>query len=157
MNKSKTILAMLLLTTLTLWQLASAQQAAPNVQTLRGADTAEKDQAPDEKPNAGKDPGSQKRITRTFAGQPPLIPHTVESLDSITLDGNSCLSCHGPDNYKYANAPKVGNSHFLDRDGKKLADVSPRRHECTACHIPQTDAKPLVQNTFKSAVTPKKK
>lgn len=157
MNKSTMILPTILFTMLALWQLALAQQAAPKVQTLRGADTAAVDQAPEDKPYAGKLPGSQKRIARTFTGQPPLIPHTLETLDAITLEGNSCLACHGPDNYKYANAPKVGDSHFKDRDGKKLTEVSPRRHQCTTCHVPQADAKPLVQNTFRGVVEPKKK
>ena len=29
-----------------------------------------------------------------------------------------------------------------------LADVSPRRYFCTQCHVEQTDAQPLVENTF---------
>ena len=37
----------------------------------------------------------------------------------------------------------------MDRDGQMLADVSPRRYFCTACHVPQADAQPLVDNTFK--------
>ena len=155
MNKFTTIL----LATLALapWQPASAQQAAPKVQTLRGAGTADKDQAPEDKPYVGKAPGSQKPIARTFTGQPPVIPHTVEDLDVITLAGNPCLACHGPASYKYVNAPKVGDSHFKDRDGKTLTEVSQARYQCTACHVPQADAKPLVQNTFRGVVEAKKK
>ena len=155
MNKSTTILLATL--ALALWQPASAQQAAPKGQTLRGAGTADMDRAPEDKPYVGKAPGSQKPIARTFSGQPPLIPHTVENLDAITLEGNPCLACHGPANYKYVNAPKVGDSHFKDRDGKRLTEVSPARHQCTGCHVPQADAKPLVQNTFRGAVEAKKK
>jgi cytochrome c-type protein NapB len=29
-----------------------------------------------------------------------------------------------------------------------LADVSRRRYFCTQCHVPQTDARPLVGNSF---------
>ncbi|MFZ1045029.1 MAG: nitrate reductase cytochrome c-type subunit, partial [Pseudolabrys sp.] len=36
--------------------------------------------------------------------------------------------------------------------GQVLADVTPRRYFCTACHVPQTDAKPLVDNTFEDMV-----
>jgi len=153
MNKSTTIF----LATLALWQPASAQQAAPKVQTLRGAGTAAMDQAPEDKPYVGKLPGSQKPIARTFSGQPPVIPHTVENFDAITLEGNPCLACHGPANYKYVNAPKVGDSHFKDRDGKRLTEVSQARYQCTACHVPQANAKPLVQNTFRGVVEAKKK
>ena len=155
MNKFTTILLATL--ALGLWQPASAQQAAPKVQTLRGAGTADKDQAPEDKPYVGKAPGSQKPIARTFTGQPPVIPHTVEDLDVITLAGNPCLACHGPASYKYVNAPKVGDSHFKDRDGKILTEVSQARYQCTACHVPQADAKPLVQNTFRGVVEAKKK
>ncbi|MEK7438145.1 MAG: nitrate reductase cytochrome c-type subunit, partial [Pseudomonadota bacterium] len=38
-----------------------------------------------------------------------------------------------------------------------LSEVSPARYQCTACHVPQVDAKPLVQNTFRGAVEAKKK
>ncbi|HEY4580008.1 MAG TPA: nitrate reductase cytochrome c-type subunit [Candidatus Acidoferrales bacterium] len=155
MNKSTVILLATL--ALAVWQPASAQQAAPKGQTLRGANTDDADKAPEDKPYVGKLPGSQKPIARTFSGQPPLIPHTVENLDAITLEGNPCLACHGPANYKYVNAPKVGDSHFKDRDGKRLTEVSPARHNCTACHVPQADATPLVQNTFKGVVEAKKK
>ena len=34
------------------------------------------------------------------------------------------------------------------REGQMLADVSPRRYFCTACHVPQADTAPLVGNTF---------
>ncbi|MGD8350279.1 MAG: nitrate reductase cytochrome c-type subunit, partial [Gammaproteobacteria bacterium] len=30
-----------------------------------------------------------------------------------------------------------------------LSDVSPRRYFCLQCHIEQTDAEPLIENTFK--------
>jgi len=146
---------LILLATLALWQPASAQQAAPKVQTLRGTGTADIDQAPEEKPYLGKLPGSQKPIARTFSGQPPLISHTVENIDAITLEENTCLACHGPANS--LNAPKAADSHFMDRDGKKLTEVSPGRHQCTSCHVPQADARPLVQNTFKGVVEAKKK
>ena len=69
--------------------------------------------------------------------------------DEITLEENQCLTCHGPDVYKKKNAPKIGDSHFLDRDGKKLATTSALRHNCVQCHVPQVDAPPLVENSFK--------
>ena len=40
------------------------------------------------------------------------------------------------------------NRASRDRDGQILADVTPRRYFCTACHVQQTDARPLVPNTF---------
>jgi cytochrome c-type protein NapB len=46
----------------------------------------------------------------------------------------------------------ISITHFMNRDGQVLADVTPRRYFCTACHVPQTDAKPLVDNTFEDMV-----
>ena len=43
----------------------------------------------------------------------------------------------------------ISVTHFVDRDGQVLATVSPRRYFCTQCHVPQTDAKPLVENDFR--------
>ena len=37
-------------------------------------------------------------------------------------------------------------SHYMDRDGNFLAEISPRRYFCEQCHVVQFDAKPLVEN-----------
>lgn len=89
---------------------------------------------------------------RNYEKQPPLVPHQVEK-EQIDLKTNTCLKCHSDKNYQEAKAPKLGDSHFLDRDGKKLDQVSGRRWFCTQCHVPQEDATPLVENTFKSGAT----
>jgi len=148
MNKPASILLAVL--GLIVWQPVLSQQGSSSVQTLRGADAAASDQAPVERPYAGQAPGTQKRIARTFSNQPPLIPHTIEGVDTLTLEENACLSCHGPENYKLINAPKPSDSHFRDRDGKTLPDVSAARRQCMTCHVPQADAKPMVENTFRS-------
>jgi len=155
MNKSATIL--LAVFGLILSQPAHAQQGAPGVQTLRGAEAAATDQAPPKRPYAGKPPGSQRPIARTFSTQPPVIPHSIEGFEEVTLQDNPCLMCHGPQTYKGAKAPKAAASHFKDRDGKMLSEVSAARHQCTACHVPQADAKPLVGNTFRGDVATRKK
>ena len=154
MNKSITI--PFVIAGLILLQPALAQQSASRVQTLRGADAAATDQAPPERPYAGKSPGSQKPVARTFSTQPPVIPHSIEGFEEVTLQNNPCLSCHGPENYKTVKAPKMADSHFKDRDGKMLPAVSAARHQCTACHVPQADAKPLVANTFRGDAAKRK-
>lgn len=127
---------------------ASAWAADAPVVSMRGADVAAEDPAPDVKEYAGKRPGMQQKVARTFAQQPPVIPHAVANFDDINLEENQCLDCHGPAKYKEKKSPKIGDSHFRDRDGNKLTDVSALRHNCTQCHVPQTDAPPLVENTF---------
>ena len=138
-------------------QPALAQQGTTGVQTLRGADAAVTDQAPAARPYAGKAPGGQKRIARTFSTQPPLIPHSIEDLDGVTLQDNPCIACHGPDNYKAARAPKLAGSHLKEHDAKTPSELSQAWYQCTACHVPQVDAKPLVQNTFRGVVEATKK
>jgi cytochrome c-type protein NapB len=155
MKKSVTILLATL--GLILSQPLLAQQGTSRVQTLRGADAAATDQAPPERPYAGKSPGSQKRVARTFSTQPPVIPHSIEGFDEVTLQNNPCLSCHGPENYKNVKAPKIADSHLKDRNGKVLSEVSAARYQCTACHVPQADAKPLVANTFRGDAAARKK
>jgi cytochrome c-type protein NapB len=87
-------------------------------------------------------------MPRDFVQQPPLIPHTIRDYQ-ITKNFNKCMDCHSWTRYKEFNATKVSLTHFKDRDGKELSNISPRRYFCTQCHVPQADAKPLVANTFK--------
>ncbi len=124
--------------------------------SMRGADVNSADTAADTKAYVGKRPGTQPLVARTFSTQPPVIPHAVENFDEITLEDNQCLSCHGTDAYKKKNAPLIGESHFVGRDGKKLTTVSAARHNCLQCHVPQVDAPPLVENAFAGDVTPPK-
>ena len=131
------------------WALASPGFADESPKPMRGADVTAPDPAPDAKKFVGGKPGGQEKVARTFRDQPPVIPHAVENFDEITLEENQCLSCHGADTYKKKNAPKVGDSHFRDRDGKILTGASALRHNCTQCHVPQVDAPPLVENSFK--------
>lgn len=150
MKKTITILAATLLTAI-----AGCASYEP-VTSMRGIDVAAADKAPEILPYAGKRPGTagQQKIARTFQEQPPVIPHAVENFDDINLEENQCMDCHSPAKYQEKKAPKVGDSHFLDRSGKKLAEVSMLRHNCTACHVPQVDAPPLVENRFVGNLKP---
>ena len=151
MKRSVTIFLAAALAAISGW--GFAQQVA-GVQTLRGADTAAADQAPDaQKAYTGKKPGLQKPIARTFKEQPPLVPHAVDNFDEITVEENQCMGCHSLEKFKEKNAPKIGVSHL---DGSKKA-VTMDRYQCNSCHVPQVDAKPLVDNTFVGNLPPKKK
>lgn len=130
--------------------------AADATQSLRGIDVAAPDPVAEVKTYVGKRPGTQAPITRTFSTQPPVIPHAVENFDEINLEGNQCLDCHGAANYEKKKAPKLGDSHFIDRDGKKHTEAVAGRYNCVACHVPQVDAPPLVENAFKGDEPAKK-
>jgi cytochrome c-type protein NapB len=92
----------------------------------------------------------KEAIPRNFDKQPPLIPHSVKGYN-ITQNFNKCMDCHSRVRAEETGAPTVAKSHFLDRDDKKLANISPRRYFCMQCHVPQFDAKPLVENVYKPA------
>jgi cytochrome c-type protein NapB len=89
----------------------------------------------------------QGGIERSFKEQPPMIPHAVEKYE-ISLSLNGCLKCHSEETYQTEKAPKLGDSHYLDRDGKKLEKLSMRRYFCTQCHVVQFEGAPLVDNSF---------
>lgn len=87
------------------------------------------------------------RKMRAYPDQPPVIPHSIEGYQ-LSVNTNRCLSCHKREFTEGSGAPMISVTHYLTRDGQMLADVSPRRYFCTACHVPQADAEPLVENTF---------
>lgn len=151
MKRSVTIILAAALTAISGWSIA--QQAA-GVQTLRGADVAVADKAPDEKIYPGKKPGVQKLIARTFKGQPPLVPHATDNFDEITVTENQCLDCHGQENYKEKKSPKLLDSHLVASGTGKVLMLD--RYQCNSCHVAQVDAKPLVANTFVGNMPAKK-
>ena len=53
--------------------------------------------------------------------------------------------CHAWSCYWESGATKVSLTRTWDRDGGELSNISPRRYFCMQCHVPQTDAKPLVR------------
>ena len=91
------------------------------------------------------------RRGRNYPEQPPIIPHAIEGYQ-ITLHTNQCLTCHARQFIEGSGAPMISVTHFMDRDGQVLADVTPRRYFCNACHVPQADVPPLVRNTFRDAL-----
>ena len=74
--------------------LASLALAADGANSMRGSDVAAPDQAPEVKAYAGKRPGTEAPVARTFSTQPPVIPHAVENFDEINQEGNQCRDCH---------------------------------------------------------------
>lgn len=90
---------------------------------------------------------SDIRRMRAYAQQPPVVPHKVEGYQ-VDKNANRCLMCHGRTRTQESQAPMVSISHYLDRDGNTLADVSPRRYFCLQCHVPQVPVNPLVENRF---------
>lgn len=84
---------------------------------------------------------------RNYPMQPPLIPHTIRNYE-VNLNTNKCMTCHSRQRTEDSQAPMVSVTHFMNRDGNFLAEISPRRYFCNQCHVTQTNAKDLVDNDF---------
>jgi len=120
-------------------------------------------------------PGTSKKLDRAYENAPPLIPHSVEGLLPITKDNNQCLGCHMPDVAPSMGATPIPPSHFtnfrpmtqLDKEGHIIKEgvaidntsdikivarqekkLYQGRFNCSQCHVPQANVKPLVKNTF---------
>ena len=87
-------------------------------------------------------------IPRSHGWQPPIIPHNVKGYQ-ITKNVNTCMVCHSRKAAPNTGATPVGKSHYLDREGKEHPNISTRRYFCLQCHVPQFDAEPLIDSTFR--------
>ena len=131
-----------------------AQTAPKIVPRLTGDDAP---MTNDPAPPFGRPITDDKRVMRNYPEQPPVIPHSIDNYQ-LTLRTNRCLDCHRRQYTEASGAPMISVTHFMDRDGQVLADVTPRRYFCTTCHVTQTDARPLVPNTFQDmALSPPSK
>jgi cytochrome c-type protein NapB len=119
---------------------------AQTVTSVRGADVA----APELEPGMYRPLPDGPPIPRDYLQQPPMIPHKVEGYE-VSTNFNKCMDCHSWTRYRTTGATKVSLTHFKDRDANELSNISPRRYFCLQCHIPQTDARPLVENRFQPA------
>jgi cytochrome c-type protein NapB len=97
-----------------------------------------------------KMPKQQERMALNYVNQPPMIPHNVDGYQ-ISKNTNRCLQCHGVEHYRTTGAPRISPTHFMDANGKVLGEVAPRRYFCLQCHVPQSDAPPIVGNSFQAA------
>lgn len=104
----------------------------------------------------GEMAGQNKLLPRAYLNAPPQIPHDISDFLPITADNNLCIACHAaPDNWGKPRAAGAATpippSHYTDlrRDRNKVTDhLISARFNCNQCHVAQTDAAPLVENTF---------
>ena len=125
--------------------LAQQNPSSPGMANgLRGAAPLTAEPAPPPFPKTVND---DQRKARNYPMQPPLIPHQTDNYQ-LDLRFNKCMDCHGRARTQESGAPMVSVTHFQDRDGNMLGEISPRRYFCTGCHVSQTDARVPVKNTF---------
>lgn len=144
MTKLTSVMAGLLLALATLD--ATAQRALDN---MRGPTPLAEIAKP--APMVNPDNSDVRRV-RNYAMQPPVIPHKIEAYQ-VDKNANRCMMCHARTRTQESQAPMISVTHFQNRDGNFLAELSPRRYFCLQCHVPQADLKPLVENTFRDVDT----
>ncbi len=173
----KGILSVVAVSFLAIGAYAADKVITPESLSLRKANIADESKvAPVDAKYTDKAPGQAKTIERSYENAPPLIPHSVEGLLPIKRGNNQCLGCHMPEAAKGVGATPIPESHFTDfrpktelkdgkiiKDGKavtnttdvtiakfkKLKKLNQARFNCSQCHVPQANVKPLVKNNFK--------
>ena len=120
---------------------AQAQQHDP----LRPSATFE--QEPRTAPLVNAENNDKKRV-RSYAMQPPTIPHKTDNYQ-VDRFANKCMTCHARTRAGETQATPISITHYQDRDGNFLADVSPRRYFCDQCHVVQMQTEPPVKNRFR--------
>ena len=117
------------------------------------------EQEPKTPPLVNAENDDRKRV-RSYAMQPPTIPHKTDNYQ-VDRFANKCMTCHARTRVGETQATPISITHYQDRDGNFLADVSPRRYFCEQCHVVQMQTEPVVKNRFRDVESiikqPKKK
>lgn len=100
-------------------------------------------------------PGYNDRLDTAWEELPPQVPHKVDEYLPVVMSDNQCLDCHDVPKYigkpvntdrTIKNKSPMSKEHYASND---LEDVSGARFNCTQCHVPLSDATPLVENTYR--------
>ena len=126
---------------------AGAQTSTTVVDSMRGPVPIPDETRP---PLLGNAVNDDQRRPRNYDMQPPTIPHRVDGYQ-IDKNFNKCLDCHARAKTAFSQAIPVSPTHYIDREGKVLEQISTRRYFCMQCHVAQDPVKPLVGNSFENA------
>ena len=118
--------------------------AADEIATLRDGAAIDEEVVPEAIPRVID---TDVRPQRSYPMQPPTIPHKTRGYE-LNLQVNKCMSCHARTRTEESRAPMISVTHYMNRDGNFLAEVSPRRYFCNQCHVNQTAERLLIENTF---------
>ena len=118
-------------------------EGSQDVATLRNGPINEEAQPP----RISRVDNSDVKRRRAYPMQPPTIPHKIDGYQ-VDLKVNQCLGCHSRKRSEDSQATMVSVTHYMDREGNFLADVSPRRYFCEQCHVTQADTPALLVNDF---------
>ena len=111
------------------------------------------DRSPDAVEFKAGDPGTNKRIAKSYYTAPPMVPHSTAGFVPVTREANLCKDCHfqpGMIGMKLEPGMPVPipASHYVD---VKKEELYMGRWVCTQCHREQADVKVLVNSTFGKA------
>ena len=126
---------------------APTRAESGTIQSLRGVTPMSETSAP---PDIKQQNTNSGRFNRAYRQQPPLVPHKIAKYQ-VNLKVNQCIRCHDWPHNVEENAPKISETHYIDRDGVALDHVARNRWFCTQCHVPQANARELVTNKFRSS------
>ncbi|MEO5676995.1 MAG: nitrate reductase cytochrome c-type subunit, partial [Usitatibacter sp.] len=100
---------------------AQQNPSSPGLATgLRGATPLTEEPRP---PLFPKFVNDDQRKTRNYPMQPPLIPHQIDNYQ-VDLRFHKCMDCHSRARVGESGAPMVSVTHFQDRDGNMLGEIS---------------------------------
>ncbi|MBR9729208.1 nitrate reductase cytochrome c-type subunit [Shewanella intestini] len=122
----------------------SGQNIEPNATPVKVASLAGNSPITDVRPaeEVSVYPSRGTAIERTFAHQPPLVPHRTTY--ALSTKKNGCLTCHDPKKAKRMKATAVDVSH-LKADGS----FNNEYYFCDQCHVAQADNKQaIIENAF---------
>jgi len=91
-------------------------------------------------------PGELPVLPRPNSLMPPRIPHAIDDFLPITQKQSSCLDCHGVKDKKPGEPTPIPASHYVDQrraPGTPRQEIAGARWVCTACHVQNTEARPL--------------
>ena len=100
-------------------------------------------------------PGYNDRIAKAWDELPPVIPHRVEEYLPVVMEDNQCTDCHDVPKYigkplntdrTIKNKSPMSKNHYASAE---LDEIDGARFNCMQCHVPQSNAPPLVENTFR--------
>ena len=118
---------------------------AQEIATLREGTPIPQQAAPDPIPQTVNNDIKEQR---NYPMQPPVIPHDTRGYE-VNLNVNKCMSCHSRKRTAESQATMISVTHYMDRDGNFLAEISPRRYFCNQCHVNQTVTRKVIENDFK--------
>lgn len=97
----------------------------------------------------------ENKQARSSLFQAPLIPHSITGMQ-ISKNVNRCMDCHSKEGSEVTGATPPSKTHYVGRDDLSSGTISPRRHFCVQCHVPQDTSVDGIKLITENEFTPNK-